>query len=197
MAAERHDDMFQHLHIERSTDRGQPLGCRDIGSAGRGIAARMIVDEDDRGGVEFDRPSKYGAWIEGDLSDRSMLQLFVGDQSAGGVEKENAQRFVRQRPHRGSEIFEQTPIAGVDPSARKLGAQRLRRDRACGNDHRRDRAKLSQRAAQGFGRLGEKTAEGPMFCQQRVGYGFAVVRIERGNELSQDGSLTPRVSRRW
>ena len=73
MAAERHDDMFQHLHIERSTDRGQPLGCRDIGSAGRGIAARMIVDEDDRGGVEFDRPSKYGARIEGDLSDRSML----------------------------------------------------------------------------------------------------------------------------
>ena len=197
MAAKRHDDMLQHLHIERLTDRGQPLGCRDIGSAGRGIAARMIVDEDDRGGVEFDRPSKYGARIEGDLSDRSMLQLFVGDQSAGGVEKENAQRLVRQRPHRGSEIFEQTPIAGVDPSARKLGAQRLRRDGACGNDHRRDRAKLSQRAAQGFGRLGEKTAEGPMFCQQRVGYGFAVVRIERGNELSQDGSLTPRVSRRW
>jgi hypothetical protein len=56
---------------------------------------------------------------------------------------------------------------------------------------------LSQRSGQGFGRLGKKTAEGPMFCQQRPGYGFAVVRIEGRNELSQDGSLTPRASRCW
>lgn len=82
MVPNGYDDMFQHFDVERSPDLRQPLGGLDVTSAWRRISARMVVNENDRGGVELDCPPKNGARIKCDLSDRSVLQLFVGDQAS-------------------------------------------------------------------------------------------------------------------
>ena len=73
MAPERDNDMFQHLDVERLSDHGQALGRLDIAPAGRWIAARMVMDENDRGSVEFDRPPKYRAGIDCEMAERAVL----------------------------------------------------------------------------------------------------------------------------
>ena len=73
MPPERDNDMFQHLDVERLSDRSQALGRLDIAPAGRWIAARMVMDENDRGSVEFDRPPKYRAGIDCEMAERSAL----------------------------------------------------------------------------------------------------------------------------
>ena len=100
MAAQGHDDMLEHLDIERVPDRGQSLGTLDIGRARRRIAAWMIVDQDDGGGVEFDRAAEDRARIDGKLTERSVLQLLVRDEAVRGVEEQDAQHFVAERAHR-------------------------------------------------------------------------------------------------
>lgn len=73
MPSERDNDMFQHLDVERLSDRSQAFSCLDIAPAGRWVATRMVMDENDRGGVEFDRPPKYGARIDCEMAERSAL----------------------------------------------------------------------------------------------------------------------------
>ena len=120
------------------------------------------MDENDRGGVEFDGPAKDGAGIEGDLAHGSMLQLFVRDQVAGGVEEENAERLLGQRAHRRFEIIKQLRVCRIESAIRKLGAHGLQGGGPGGDDDLRDRTAFSQRSRERFRGLGKKASERPM-----------------------------------
>lgn len=120
MPPERDNDMFQHLDIERLPDRSQTLSRLDIAPTRRRIAARMVVDENDRGGVELDRPPKYRAGIDCEMAERSALQLFIRNEAVRGVKEQHAQRLIGKRPHRCPQITQQFGIVGVDAATAKL-----------------------------------------------------------------------------
>src|SRR3546814_7467513 len=63
---------------------------RDILPARFGAAARMVVDEDERRGAEFERAFDHFADIDGRLVDRTLAREFVADQHVARVEVEDA-----------------------------------------------------------------------------------------------------------
>ncbi|KGB55991.1 hypothetical protein FG91_00875 [Sphingopyxis sp. LC81] len=99
MSAECYDDMFNYFDIQGPSNRGQSLGCFDIGPAWRRVAAWMIVDEDDCRGVQLNGAAKYGARINCELPERPMLQLLIGEKTPRCIEEQHSQHFVGQRSH--------------------------------------------------------------------------------------------------
>src|SRR3546814_12914312 len=63
---------------------------RDILPARFGAAARMVVDEDERRGAEFERAFDHFADIDGRLVDRTLAREFVAAQHVARVEVEDA-----------------------------------------------------------------------------------------------------------
>jgi len=59
-----------------------------------------------------------------------------------------------------------------------------------------DRTVCSERSRQRLRGLQEGARERAMLRQQSVGYGRAIVGLDDGDEICQDGSLSPRASRR-
>src|SRR3546814_11311568 len=57
------DDMIKYFHVERPANLIELAGDRDILIARARVAARMIVDENDRSGIEFERAPER--WEEG------------------------------------------------------------------------------------------------------------------------------------
>lgn len=169
MPPERDNDMFQHLNVERLSDRSQAFGCLDIEPAGRWVAARMVMDENDRGGVEFDRPPKYRAGIDCEMAERSALQLFIRNEAVRGVKEQHAQRLIGKRPHRCPQITQQFGIVGVDAATAQLFAHGLECRAVRGDEHRADRAVFAERSCQRLGRLREEAPQGPMFREQSLG----------------------------
>ena len=169
MPPERDNDMFQHLDVERLSDRSQAFGRLDIAPAGRWIAARMVMDENDRGGVKFDRPPEYRAGIDCEMAERSALQLFIRNQAVRRVKEQHAQRLVGKRPHRCPEITQQFRIVGVDAATAQLFAHGLQCRAPRGDDHVADRTVLAERSCQRLGRLREETPQRPMFREQSLG----------------------------
>jgi hypothetical protein len=55
------DDMVMHLDLEMFRSLDQVAGQVDVLPARRRIAARMVVDDDDRGGVEIERAAQHFA----------------------------------------------------------------------------------------------------------------------------------------
>ena len=85
------DDHFRHV---------------DIGSGGCRIAGGVVVDENERGGREFQRPLDHFTRIDGRVIDRACLLHFVGDQGIAFVEEENAKLFAGLVRHGGVAIFD-------------------------------------------------------------------------------------------
>src|SRR3546814_8719136 len=82
------DDMI----VERDPQLGRSVGDiprdRDILPARFGAAARMVVDEDERRGAEFERAFDHFADIDGRLVDRTLAREFVADQHVARVRSE-------------------------------------------------------------------------------------------------------------
>ena len=64
-------------------------GEADVLLARLGVAARMVVDEDDRGGVIFERPADHLADVDRGLVDRAFRHRLVSDQHVPRVEVED------------------------------------------------------------------------------------------------------------
>lgn len=152
--------------------------------------------ENDRGGIEFDCAPEYRARIDCDLANCALLQLFVGDQAARRVEKQHPERFKRQCSHRHLEIAEQFGAGGIDSVVVEVGPHRLDRSRLGCAKQCADRAVFTERSSQRLRGLHKGARERAMLRQQSLRYGRAIVGLDDGDEICQDGSLSPRASRR-
>ena len=163
VAAQRDDDMFEQLDFERPAYGRQPRCCRHVGLARCRIAARMIVDKNNCGGIELNRAPEYRAGINRNMADGALLQLFVGDQAARRVEKQHPERFMRQSAHRQFEIAKQFRIGGIDAAVVEVGPQRLDRGRLRCAKQCADRAVFAKRSRQRLRGLHEDARERAMF----------------------------------
>jgi hypothetical protein len=85
MAVGGDDDMVVNLDFEVPRRLDQVAGQADVLLAGGGIAAGMVVDDDQGGGVELQRAGDDVADIDGRFVDRALPHLLVGDQQILGV----------------------------------------------------------------------------------------------------------------
>jgi hypothetical protein len=69
----------------------------DIGTAGRRVAARMVVRQDDGRGAKFQCALDDLARIDGRVIDRAPALHLVGDQRVLAVEEQQAEFFMGQR----------------------------------------------------------------------------------------------------
>jgi hypothetical protein len=104
---------------------------------------------------------------------------------------------MRQSSHRQFEIAKQFRIGGIDAAVVEVGSHRLDRSRLRCAKQCADRAVFAERSRQRFRRLQESARERAMFRQQSLSYRRAVVGFDGGDEICQDGSLSPCASRRW
>jgi len=89
--ADDHMVVHRHLHVPSGLD--QVAGQADILLARAGIAARVIVDDDDGRRAERDGARDHFADMHRRLVDRALPQRFVGDQHVLGVDAEYVDRI--------------------------------------------------------------------------------------------------------
>ena len=73
------------------------LGHVDIGPGWRGVAGRVVVDEDAAGGVQFDGSPQNLPRIHRRVVDRAFGQDLVGDQVVALVEVQHPELLARLR----------------------------------------------------------------------------------------------------
>ena len=107
---------------------------------GRRVAARVVVDDDDRGRAERDRAGDHLADMDRRFVDRPLPQRLVGDQHVLGVEEQHphlldprdgpSRRGDSRRAHPSSTAPagpRSAPRAGAAPSPRRSSARRWSR----------------------------------------------------------------------
>ena len=107
MPALADDEVVMHLDAERFCRLDDLLRHLDIGAGRRRVAGGVIVDQDQRRGIEFEGAFHHFARIDGCVVDRAFLLHFVRDQMVLAVEKQDAELFGRIVRHRSGAIFEQ------------------------------------------------------------------------------------------
>ena len=97
--------------------------CLDIGAGWRGVAGRVIVDEDAAGGMQFDGSPQNLARIHWRVIDRAFGQDLVSDQVVALIEIENAKLLTRLECHGRREIVddELPPVEGRSLHQEPLG----------------------------------------------------------------------------
>src|SRR3546814_1501741 len=71
----------------------QFLGHGDVGGRGLGVAARMVVDEDEGGGAQLEGALHHLAGVDRGVVDGALLLHLVGDQAVALVEEQQAERL--------------------------------------------------------------------------------------------------------
>jgi len=142
--------MIENLDVERPAYLVQLPGYRDIFFARARIAAWVIVNEDDRRCIEFERTLEDRPWIDRKLGKRTILELLVGEESPSRVEKQDAQNFGWERSHRYDQILAQLWVEGVDREGAKIAAHCLGHHVARADQQLRDSRTRPENAAEGL-----------------------------------------------
>src|SRR3546814_13919095 len=85
----------------------------------------MIVDENDRSGIEFERAPEDCPGIDRKLRKGSVLELLVSEEPPCPVEEQYAQHLDRKRTHRRDQILAQLRVEGVDHLGAKVAPHPL------------------------------------------------------------------------
>lgn len=189
------DDVIDDFHIQRSADLLKMPCCEDIFRARRRVAAWMVVDEDDAGCIMLKGAAEDGPWIKGKLAQRSLLQLFVRNQPACVVEKQDAQGLVDERPHRGDEVTSEFRAERIDANAPEITRHCLEGCFACTCDKGDDWRRVAEDAAQRFRACRPYPADALELAEKCTGYPVAIGGFDWGDESRQDGSLPCDFSR--
>src|SRR3546814_20396260 len=99
--------MIKYFPVARPANLIELAGDRDILIARARVAARMIVDENDRSGIEFERAPEDCPGIDRKLRKGSVLELLVSEVPPCPVEEQYAQPLDRQRTHRRDHLLAQ------------------------------------------------------------------------------------------
>ena len=161
--------MVKYLDVERPADLIELAGDRDILFARARIAVRMIVNENDRGGIEFERAPEDRPRIDGKLRKGSVLELLVGEEPPSPVEKQDTQDLDRERAHRRDQILAQLRVEGVDHLGTKVVPHPLDHHVTRTDQERHHRRVRAENAAKGFGRLRPDAAQAVEFSEQLFG----------------------------
>src|SRR3546814_4687772 len=87
----------------------------------------MIVDENDRSGIEFERAPEDCPGIDRKLRKGSVLELLVSEEPPCPVEEQYAQHLDRKRTHRRDQILAQLRVEGVEIGRAHVELQSLMR----------------------------------------------------------------------
>ena len=82
-------------------------GHVDIGLGRRGVARRMVVHQDQRRGIQLQRPLDHLARVDGHMVDRALGLFLVRDQHVLAIEEQDAELFGFAVAHRGMAIVQQ------------------------------------------------------------------------------------------
>ncbi len=190
-----YDDMAKKRDLERAADPFEKIGCAHILVARRGIAARMIVDDDDRGCVKFERAPENGARIDGHMRKATTLELLVGNEDMLRIEEQYAEPLVGERSHRSGQIMRQPGVVRVDPAGREIDTHRFERRVARAGDKVDDLRPGADQTGKRLGRLRPELWQAAIFVEKGRRYGFGMPRLYRRDETCQHGSLAPACSR--
>ena len=157
----------------------------------------MVVNEDDRGGIMIERAAEDRPWINGELGQRALLQLFVGDQSVPGIEKQHAEHFVRQRTHGGNQIAAQRRVERVDANRAKARPHPFEHGIAHDREKGLNFGPIGEDMRQAFGGLRPEASKLLELRQQLCRYLFACDWLDEPQERYQDRSVPLVRSRIW
>lgn len=79
MALAADDDVIVHRYPEVPASLHDPLRNLDVGAARLGVSARVVVDEDQRGGADVEAASDHFARMDGGFVDRPVTDVIVQD----------------------------------------------------------------------------------------------------------------------
>ena len=160
--------MTRQPDIERVPDIREPARSFDILVARMRISARMIVDEQNRGGIEFERAAEDDPRIERQMGEAAALQAFIGNKMARPIEEQDAQMFVGERPHGCDEIVSEFRIVRIDPPRIEPAAHRCEHRAPRAEEQVDHRCVVAENAGQGFGRLGPDPLEAVKLFEKRA-----------------------------
>ena len=117
---------------ERSRRRLDLRGHVDVGLGGRGVARGVVVHQDQRRGVQLQRPLDHLARVDRDVVHGAPRLLLVGDQHVLAVEEQDAELLLLAVRHDGVAVVEELrPRSDTtcrrSTRARAIGARRLPR----------------------------------------------------------------------
>ncbi len=99
--------MVRDLDAEEGQRLPHLLGHGHVGHGGGGIAARVVVDQHQRGGAEFEGAAGDFAGIDRRVVHGAAGLGFVGEQAAVGIEEQDAELFDFLAGERGGEVGEE------------------------------------------------------------------------------------------
>src|SRR6266852_988549 len=100
------DDVVVHRNPERLGDLRDLPRHLDVGARRRRVAGGLIVDQDDSGRGQFQRPFDHFTWIDRRMIDRADLLDLVGDELVALVEKQDAKLLFVGERHGGPAIIQ-------------------------------------------------------------------------------------------
>ena len=106
MAVLSDNDMIMHRDVECFGSVDELLGHIDVGARWCGITGRMVVDQNNGGGGEFQSPFDHFARIDRRVVHRARLLDFIGNQFVLLVEKQDAELLAGLVSHGRGAIFD-------------------------------------------------------------------------------------------
>ena len=101
------DHVVVHGNPQQPPGFGDALGDLDVGAARLRASARVVVDQNQRGGAEVEAASDHFARVDRGFVDGALARHVVADQSVSAVEVEHADALDRQVRHVDGEVVEQ------------------------------------------------------------------------------------------
>lgn len=117
----------------------------------------------------FQRAPENRPRIQGELAQSSLLQSLVGDQASRIVEKQNPQRFVVERTHRGDEIAPEFWAERIDRDGTKISGHSFEGSLARADYERNDRRDVTEDTTQCFRRRRPNPADALEFVEEDLG----------------------------
>lgn len=165
MAARADDYMVVNLDPKPPPRLDDVPGDRDVLFAGRRIAARMIMDEDQARRAEIERPADHLARIDGGLARRAFAHQLVADEHVACVEEQHAHALDRDMGEIDVQIVEQR-LPAVDHRPRLHFRAQQAKCRSLDDLQRGDRAVADPGASDRLGIGGEQPAQPTKLVQQ-------------------------------
>lgn len=130
--------MIVHRDVERLARGHQAVRHGDVLCARRRISARVVVRDDERGGVAIERFAQDFARMDLDAGDAAFPHNSVRQEPVRGIEEEDAEHLARELRHLVMEIGDQPVSVGHDGSGKGLALEdapeRARKVRQEGRD---------------------------------------------------------------
>ena len=176
------DEVVVQHDAERAGGRLHLRRHLDIGAGRGGVAARVVVDQDDGGGAEVEAPLYHFPRVDGGVVHRAARLFLIGDQAVAGVEEQHAELLDRLPRHGGVEVAGQ-PVPVVEKGlVLHLRTQHVQRGGLGGLDGAGGAGADALDLLQLLGAGGQHIGQAAETLDQRLGDGLGVLARVVGEE---------------